>query len=147
MGNEDKRDPADAAKSGFFKSAKKRAKGLLSSPEDIRRLLQDVEKKLESNDKSRLKNVLGDIKTLMALVRAYVKGTYRTIGIESVLLIVAALVYLLNPLDLIPDALIPAGYVDDAAVIAFVISLVKEELDDFRTWDDGGEGGPEENPV
>ena len=39
-----------------------------------------------------------------------------------------------TPIDVIPDFL-PAGLLDDAAVIAFVIALVAEELDDFMEWE------------
>ncbi len=46
------------------------------------------------------------------------------------------------PLDLVPDFL-PAGLVDDAAVLAFVIYLVRDELDAFLEWESnqGGNGG------
>lgn len=50
-------------------------------------------------------------------------------------LIVAFLIYFLWPVDLIPDFRGPAGYVDDAALLVFVLGLVKEELDDFLQWE------------
>ncbi len=45
------------------------------------------------------------------------------------------LVYLLSPLDLLPDALLPIGLLDDAAVLAFVVRLVKKDVDAFRAWE------------
>lgn len=74
------------------------------------------------------------------MVRAYVKGEYRDLSAETLVLIVAALLYLVSPLDLIPDML-PGGFVDDAAVIAFVISMVRDELEGFRRWEEGGGDG------
>ena len=53
---------------------------------------------------------------------------------ESLLLIVAAIIYFVSPVDAIPDVL-PVGLLDDAVVIAFVIGVVKEELDDFMEWE------------
>jgi len=86
------------------------------------------------------------VKTLIRLVRAYVKKDYRDVTSETIILVVGALVYLINPFDLIPDFL-PAGFVDDAAVIAFVISMVQDELEDFRRWEGGNGGAPVPAPV
>lgn len=130
----------DAPKSGFFKSAKKKAAAILKSPDDLKGFLGDVEARLERDDKGRLRELVVDVKTLVRLVRAYVKGEYRDLSSETLVLIVAALLYLVNPLDLIPDML-PAGFVDDAAVIGFVISMVRDELEGFRRWEGGDDGG------
>ena len=50
------------------------------------------------------------------------------VGIRQKALICGALGYLILPADLIPDALIPLGYTDDAAVLLYVIGLVKSEI-------------------
>lgn len=49
-------------------------------------------------------------------------------------LVVAAVVYLVSPLDLIPDFL-PGGLLDDAAIVAFVVGMVESELLDFMEWE------------
>ena len=43
-------------------------------------------------------------------------------------LICGALGYLILPIDLIPDALIPVGYTDDIAVLIYAFTLVKSEI-------------------
>ena len=40
----------------------------------------------------------------------------------------AAVVYFVNPLDLVPDFLPLLGFVDDAAVIGFVVESLREEM-------------------
>jgi uncharacterized membrane protein YkvA (DUF1232 family) len=45
-----------------------------------------------------------------------------------------ALIYLVSPLDLIPDWVPMAGLVDDAAMLAFVFQLSKVDLNAYRRW-------------
>lgn len=47
----------------------------------------------------------------------------------SVLLILAAIAYLISPIDIIPEALLgPLGLADDAAVLAYLIKLLYDKL-------------------
>jgi uncharacterized membrane protein YkvA (DUF1232 family) len=82
-----------------------------------------------------LKDVFDDLSTLIRLVRAYMSGDYREVPWETVAYAMGALLYLVNPLDLIPDAIPGVGLVDDAAVIAFVVKSVMDDLEDFRRWE------------
>ena len=52
------------------------------------------------------------------------------------MLLVAALVYLVTPVDIIPDTLGALGFVDDVAVVQTAIEAVRSELDRFREWED-----------
>lgn len=49
-----------------------------------------------------------------------------------------ALGYFIMPMDLIPDAIAiaipPVGYVDDAIVVGWVISVISEEIETYRKW-------------
>ena len=47
---------------------------------------------------------------------------------EVKIIIVCALGYLIVPLDLIPDLLLPIGFIDDAAAIALVIKTTRENI-------------------
>lgn len=77
-----------------------------------------------------------EIVTLVRLVRAYVRGEYNDVPWESIALVVGALLYFVSPIDLIPDFVPVAGYVDDAAVIGFVIKSIGNDLREFRDWED-----------
>ena len=72
---------------------------------------------------------------MIRLVRAYGTGEYKVVPWETVALIIVALVYFVSPLDFIPDVIPVAGYVDDAAVIGFVVASVKTDLDEFVEWE------------
>ncbi len=75
--------------------------------------------------------------TLIRLVRAYVKGEYRDLPWETIALAIGALIYFLSPIDLIPDVIPIAGYMDDAAVIGFVVASIHTDLNNFRDWETG----------
>ena len=82
-----------------------------------------------------LGGVIDDLITMVDLVDAYIKKEYRGIPVGTVISIVAGLIYVLSPIDLIPDAIPVIGFVDDAAVIMFVLKLgVDKDLDKFRVW-------------
>src|SRR5437660_2298741 len=50
-----------------------------------------------------------------------------------------ALNYLIDPFDLIPDKTPFLGFVDDAAVIEFVVDRTRQTLDEFMIWETVGE--------
>ena len=75
------------------------------------------------------------VMVFVRLTRSYARGEYRDIDRESMIIVVAALLYFLSPVDLIPD-FIPGGLVDDAAVFAFAASRLQEVLDDYIRWVD-----------
>lgn len=45
------------------------------------------------------------------------------------IMVIVGLAYLISPMDLIPDPILGLGVVDDAALITYIISTIKEELD------------------
>ena len=82
-----------------------------------------------------LGDMIDDIVCMVSLVDSYVKKEYRGIPITTIVSIVAALIYLLSPIDLIPDAIPIIGYLDDAAVVLLILNFgVDKDLDKYRSW-------------
>lgn len=77
-----------------------------------------------------------DLQLLRALSLASFKGEYRQISRQAMLTVVAALLYFIAPLDAVPDWLVGVGFVDDLAVLAWVMRTWHEELEAFRAWRD-----------
>lgn len=81
--------------------------------------------------------LLRDLQLLVRLLKASVSGAYKGLSPRKLVAIVAGILYLISPLDVIPDFIPGIGYVDDAAVIAWVLKSIAEELKDFRMWEEG----------
>ncbi len=45
------------------------------------------------------------------------------------------MIYVVLPLDLLPDAILVIGYFDHAAVLGFVLNIVRDELAAFVEWE------------
>ncbi len=100
------------------------------SEDDLRALLdkeQKAEKRLSSLGAS-LPGLVTHVRLGFSLVKDYVQGNYRKLPFWSVASVAAALGYFLAPTDLIPDFIPVLGYVDDAAVLALVLSGIREDL-------------------
>ena len=81
--------------------------------------------------------LLKDLQLLVRLLKASVSGAYTGLSVHKLVTIVAAILYLISPLDVIPDFIPVVGYADDAAVIAWVLNSIAEELRDFQSWEQG----------
>jgi uncharacterized membrane protein YkvA (DUF1232 family) len=88
----------------------------------------------------KLKQAWADVQVLVRLVRAFARGDYREVSRGTIGLIVGALVYFISPIDAILDHIPLTGYLDDAAILAWVMSEVRTEIEAFRAWE--ATGGP-----
>jgi uncharacterized membrane protein YkvA (DUF1232 family) len=103
---------------------------------------QDIEKVVEHADEIRqqftsrgpLKRFVDDSKTLVALLKDYRAGNYRAALYGTIAAVVFALIYVFNPLDIIPDVLPFVGAVDDASVIAACLMLIERDLLKYKNW-------------
>lgn len=81
------------------------------------------------------KDGLREIGTLLLLLWHYVtdiaQGKYKDYNRQSLLLVVAALIYLVSPIDFIPDIL-PGGLVDDVGILLYVVNSVRGELSHYN---------------
>lgn len=84
---------------------------------------------------SAMAQVQADFHTMLRMVRAWAVRDYRTVPWKTLVYIVAAIIYFVNPVDLIPDVLAGIGFIDDAAVAAAVVRAVHEQLLAFREWE------------
>ncbi|MCI0624173.1 MAG: DUF1232 domain-containing protein [Acidobacteria bacterium] len=82
----------------------------------------------------RLRN---DFLELLGMIRAWATGNYKVVPWKSILLGIAAVLYFVNPFDLVPDFLPLTGLVDDVAVLAYVLRSLQNDLARFRDWQQG----------
>ena len=63
--------------------------------------------------------------TLLSLVIDYFVGNYREISIWAIGVADLALLYVISPIDFIPDFIPVVGFLDDAVVLALCLKLLK----------------------
>jgi uncharacterized membrane protein YkvA (DUF1232 family) len=93
---------------------------------------EDIDKKM-SGQKA-LKALLEHGRLLLSMVKDYVTGAYREVPYWAIGAAALALVYVLSPIDAIPDILPGLGYLDDATVLAFCLKLIESELSRYKEW-------------
>lgn len=113
--------------------AVRRADRIAQDPERALTLLDTARKKAERSRDS-IKKVWNYVGALIRMLRAHFNRTYRELPWRSAVVGLAAVVYFVAPLDLIPDFLL-GGFVDDAAVIMFVVRQIQKDLDAFLAWE------------
>jgi len=117
-----------------FKSARLKAGTLIKDISKVRVLLRNAISKADKN-KSLLKKVWGDLMTLFRLIRAYISGEYRDVPWQTIIFALAAVIYFVNPFDLIPDLIPFFGFIDDSSVIGFVMYSISGNLKKFLEWE------------
>ena len=119
---------------GILSGSKEKAAAFLEDGGKMDQLLDQVEAKLETVPKAGV--YLAEVPRMIALLKDYIQKDYTEVPKSALIMIVAALLYLVNPKDIIPDKYIGVGLIDDAAVVAACIALTKKELDAYDAWKD-----------
>ncbi|WP_180953983.1 YkvA family protein [Bacillus sp. M6-12] len=116
--------------------AMNKAQVYLNDTDKLQDLIKEAEQKADLNQdkKGFVQETLESLKNMFELVKAYIKGDYRNIPYGSLALIVGTVLYFVMPADAIPDIIAALGFTDDAAVIAFTLKKVKEDIDKFLEW-------------
>ena len=77
------------------------------------------------------------------MVRATFSGEYIGVSKGRLMLMLAAAGYLVSPLDIIPEAVLPiVGLADDALVLSWLATKLVEETEAFLAWENGTMGAP-----
>ncbi len=81
-------------------------------------------------------NLLSDIPLLVSLVKSYVSGEYKEIPYNTIIAIIATLLYVISPVDIIPDVIPVVGFADDAMAVAFCMKMLHDDLEKYKIWRD-----------
>lgn len=108
------------------------ASELLNNPEQLNDVLAQVVEKMKTVPV--LGTVITDLPTMISLIRSYITKEYQEVSPKVIAAAVSGLLYLLKRKDLIPDNIPILGQLDDLAVLAIALSVVKPELDAYVQW-------------
>ena len=109
---------------------------LMDNPQGLKFKLEKAAEKLK---KGAVADALGvyleDLKTLIRMVAAWLSRKYTGLEKQTILYTIVAIIYFVTPTDFVPDFLLGLGFVDDIAVISWVLGIIKEDLVKFKKWE------------
>jgi uncharacterized membrane protein YkvA (DUF1232 family) len=125
------------SKNVFFDMALNQASRILGRKKRLVMLIARLGTKLRDVKWSEIKgeNVKEKFFVIGRLIKAYSLGQYRQIPWKPLLLITAAVIYFISPLDLIPDVIPGLGFTDDVGILLTVYNSIHGELEKFLTWE------------
>ncbi|ACV38965.1 YkvA family protein [Leptotrichia buccalis] len=72
---------------------------------------------------------------IIRLVEAVIKGEYQ-IETWNLIKLIGAIMYVILPLDAVPDAIPVLGFTDDIAVVAEILKSMADIINDFKKWEE-----------
>ena len=93
---------------------------------------QKIEDKIVNASTLRKYTELG--KLMFGMLQDYRKGLYSSVPWFTIASIAFALLYVLNPLDLMPDFIPGLGYVDDFAILTVTLRFIETDLHKYLDW-------------
>lgn len=115
-----------------LKKGYKKAELLLKDEDKLEKILKRLEEKLKTIPV--LGGKFAKVPVMVSMVRSYIKKEYMEVPIGTIVAIVSAVIYIVSPVDLVPDIVPGAGYIDDAFVVAACLKLVESDIDEYTEW-------------
>ena len=136
-------NPQRVRNTSAYRAAMAWAARLLKNPRKLSRLADEALARSKHHNPVSLRGLGDNLRLMLRLARAHAQGRYRALSWSSMVLVVAALVYFVVPVDLVPDFLVAVGFMDDAAILAWTMAHLGDELARFAAWEKTQPAPPE----
>ncbi|MFP4458647.1 MAG: YkvA family protein [Candidatus Zixiibacteriota bacterium] len=116
-------------------SSSQKAESVLDNDKKLDYTLSKAEKRYKKLGEGPIDRVIEESKALWRLIKAYKNKKYDNVPKSTIIASVIALLYLINPFDVIPDMLPLLGQIDDALVISTILYAISNDLHKFLIWE------------
>jgi uncharacterized membrane protein YkvA (DUF1232 family) len=120
-----KKPDAEYVREGAEKVTDKDIENVAEHTDDIRK---------QFSARGPLKRFIEDGRMMTALIKDWRSGNYRRALRWTIAAAAFALIYVVNPFDIVPDIIPFVGALDDASVIAACLFLIERDLFQYREW-------------
>lgn len=105
------------------------AKAFINDKEKMQNLLNRFKEFFNNNS---LEEIKDNMKEAFNYVSDVFSGRYKDYSMTALITLVAGMVYVVSPIDIIPDFIPVVGFTDDITVFLFVLKSVNDELERYR---------------
>ncbi len=100
----------------------------------VHELIRKATEKIEKLGRKTFGDTWDEVLLVVEMIKSWAQGDYQDISKKSVIMMIAAIIYFVAPLDAVPDFLFGWGYLDDLAVLRLVFGQIKVEMEKFKDW-------------
>ncbi len=117
----------------YFEKSREIAESLVQNPEKGLDLISFAIDKYETfkDSNGRLGKMFRQLTMLVRIIKAHLRGDYKNLSWQKLVIATAAIVYLLYVVDAVPDFIPVIGLLDDAGVISWAVSSLQKEFGQF----------------
>ena len=101
------------------------------SQKDAEKVLSKKTKILGIMKNPTLQKYFDDVSLYFQMLKEFFSGKYKSIPVGSIAAIIGTLLYILSPIDIIPD-LIPGGFVDDLGILVACLNFTKFDVEEYK---------------
>jgi len=102
------------------------------SEDDAQKVMDNQEKIERIAANPTLHKYLNDVKLYFQMLGDIFTGKYKKVPFGTIAAIVGTLLYVLSPVDLIPDVIPVVGYLDDAAILAACLNFTRFDVEEYK---------------
>lgn len=116
----------------LFEKLKAKAEDLMKEDGAVEKACREAEDWL-----ARLPKVGEEFKNIpvfISMIRASIAGEYTKSPKKSIIIALAAVLYCIMPIDVIPDFLGVVGIADDAGVVMLAYTFIKPDVEAYAQW-------------
>lgn len=117
-----------------YEEHKKKAKEVVKKPDLLEKVLREAEEMLK--DTPVVGEQLSRLPVVISMVKSYITKEYVEVPVGTIIAVIAALLYLVIPTDLINDKIKGIGQIDDIIVITFCLSKIEKDIVKYIKWRD-----------
>ncbi len=121
----------------YFNKFREKAKTIVNDHDELKKVLEKLNDRLEAteSDDSLKDKMVNYLKLIGRMLSNTISGAYTDVPWQTLVMILAGLLYFLAPLDALPDFIPIAGLVDDATILVWLGRCFREDLEQYKTWE------------
>ena len=112
-----------------------KAKNMMPNKAGISRKIKKARKIFERlHNIPRCKTLSNHICNFCDLISDCLDGTYEKLPLATLVALIAGILYLVLPFDVLADFIPVLGWVDDAAVLGFILATEQNDVNEYLKW-------------